>query len=343
MSRFRFFLHLLLPILTASALLLAGSVAQQTPPAKQATQPPSAAKQATSSPPAAGAKPAAPPAEPPPKPDSKATETLKKAMEALDPRQLGWVDTRLWQQVDTVGMSFQASGLYRSGPEHNLHLDLKVRLGATEGQTLLVSDGAWVWSSMQVGAGEPVVTKYDLKKLEDVLKSPGMMPQVSENFFRSQTFQGVVPLLDSLRQQMVFTRQDSTRWQGHDVFKITGVWNVDVKKALTPQAGAPWPPFTPRQCRLFFDQKAPYWLYRLEWLGPTAYNGDDSILMQMEFRKPRIFKTKDKLPADYTLAFKFEPGTSKVVDRTEQLTSAIQNANRQTGPGMRSPTDSTRP
>jgi hypothetical protein len=341
MPQFRFFVLLLLPILTVCALLITGAVAQQDVKPAPSAQTAPAARQGASKPPDAKA---STPPQAEPKADAKATETLKKAIKELDPDRLGWVDTKVWQQVNGSGISFQAQGRYRSGPGLQLRLDLKVRLGGTGGESLTVSDGAWLWTSTQVADAEPKVTKCDLKKLEATLKSPGMLPQVGEEFYRSQAFRGFVPLLETLSQQMVFTRQETTRWQGHDVLQLTGVWSAEIRKGLTsPQANAPWPPFTPRHCQVYLDQKAPHWLYRIEWLGPTTLNGDDQALMQMEFREPRVFKTNDKLPQDFPLAFHFDPGKAHVLDRTEFLEKTIERAGRPSGPGIRPSTDTPRP
>jgi hypothetical protein len=340
MPRFRLFLLFPLPILTALALLLTGAVAQQAPKSSQPA--PTAPATGQGQAPSAAARPSTPPP-PEPKADPKATETLKKAQKELDPSRLGWVDTELWQQMNSAGMSFEATGHYKSGPGHRLRLDLKIHLGGAQGESLLVSDGSWIWRSTRVADAQPNVEKWNLKKIEEVLKSPGMAPQISNEFYRSRTFQGLVPLLETLSQQMVFTQQESTRWEGHDVFKLTGEWSGEIRKGLTPppQANLAWQPFTPRRCRLYLDQKAPYWLYRVEWLGPTVPSGDDQVLMQMEFREPHIYKPTDKLPPGF--AFNFDPQGATVQDRTEPLTDTLERAGHQSGPGIRPSGETPRP
>jgi hypothetical protein len=342
MPRFRFFLLLPLPILTASALLLTGAIAQQSPKSAQSASSTPAARSGQGPPAAAGTPSAASPA---PKADPRATETIKKALKELDPSRLGWVDTQLWQQVNGAGISFEAAGSYRSGPGHRLRLDLKIHLGGSEGESLLVSDGSWIWRSTRIADSQPTVEKWDLKKIEETLKTPGMAPEIGEEFYRTRTFHGLVPLVETLERQMVFTQQESTRWQGHDIFKLAGEWSAEARKSLTPppQANLAWQPFIPRRCRLYVDQKPPYWPYRVEWLGPTTASGEDRLLMQMEFREPRIFKGSDKPPPDFAVAFQFDPGKASVLDRTEPLTETLQRAGRQGGPGIRPSGDSPRP
>src|SRR5262249_530909 len=173
------------------------------------------------------------------------------------------------QQVDTWGLSFKADGRYQSGPDHRVRLELNVHLGGMDGQSLLVSDGSTVWNSVRVGKDDPVITRYDLTKIKEPLNSPGTMPQPGADFFKGQAFQGVIPLLQNLRQQMVFTKLESDRLNKHDVLKLTGVWTAEISKQLAPPPN-PWQPYFPRTCTLYLDRNAPHWPYQLEWWGPVA-------------------------------------------------------------------------
>jgi hypothetical protein len=107
-------------------------------------------------------------------------------------------------------------------------------------------------------------------------------------------------------------------WQGHNVIKLTAVWSANVSKNVAPQ-GNLWPPLAPRVCRLYLGKEAPHWPYRLEWLGPTSPRAEDSMLMEMEFLKPR-FTAASEAPPDYSRQFTFDPGKAKVLDRTQEVT-----------------------
>ena len=72
-----------------------------------------------------------------------------------------------------------------------------------------------------------------------------------------------------------------------------------------------WPHSFPRQCRLFLDART-RWPHRLEWWGPAPPRKGDSLLLQMEFRNPRLGQPL----AD--AEFAFQPGRSKVTDLTAQ-------------------------
>ncbi len=266
--------------------------AQQTPPATKPASPPpappsksDAQKGAEAQKPATTTKPTPPPSPPSPKSDAKADQTLAKALEQLDPKNLGWVEMAVWQRVN-IGMVVQANGRYVSGPKQLLRVELTVDLGGSKGESLLVSDGTTVWNTFRVGTGKRTVSKWNLRKVQETLKTPGTMPQVEEDFYRVEAFAGVVPLLQGLQKQLTFTKQENATWKGHDVFKLTGEWIPAIAKALT-QAANTWLPNMPRKCALYFDQKEPHWLYRVEWWGPNSPRAADSLLMEMEFRDPK--------------------------------------------------------
>jgi hypothetical protein len=290
---------LFLPSLTATALLLTGALGQQSPPSAQSPSP-----------------------APPPKADPAAQKTLDQAIEQLDPAKLGWLDTKLRQQVYAPGLSFEAGGHYLAGPDHRLRLELTIHLGGTEGSLQVISDGSTVWEDVHIGKGEHFISRWDLKKVQETLNSPGALPQVREQFYRSRSFAGVVPLLQNIRDQMTLTRQEEAEWQKRKLLKLTAVWSADVRKNLAPQANT-WPVLVPRVCQLYLEKSAPHWPYRLEWLGPASPRGDDSLLMQMEFLDPQIRAANQQPLPGYSQQFAFDPGKAKVLDRTREVTEFV--------------------
>lgn len=308
-----YFRSIVLPALLGSLLLGTAALAQQ------ATPPPKPAPPTT---------PAAPPAPPPPQADPAATKSLEQAIELVDPtKRLGWVETTVWQRIDLQGVTFQAEGRYLAAPNHRLRLDLKVRLGGTEGEMTVVSDGATVWQTVRAGSGERVVSKWDLTRVVEMFKAPDMMPQLRDEFLRSQLFAGIAPLLQNLQKQMVFTQQAPDRWDGHEVLKLAGVWSPEVTKTITPQPER-WPPHLPRTCQLYLDSKT-LWPYRLEWWAPAPSSATDALLLQMEFRKPVLHKAEEPMPKGFGDAFKFDAGAASVMDHTKDLTEQLRMRNQQ--------------
>ena len=298
--RFRFLRFLFLPSLTASVLLLTGALGQQAPPS---AQPPSPASSAL-------------------KPDPAALHLLNQALEQLDPEKLGWLQTRLRQQVYAQGLRFEADGRYLAGPDHRLHLELAVHLGGTDAALRVISDGSTVWDEVRIGKGDPSISKWDLKKVQEALHNPGTLPQTSSLFYRSQSFAGVVPLLQNIRDQMTIIKQEEAAWQNHPVLKLTAVWSANVSKTLVGQNNA-WPPLVPRVCSLYLGKANPHWPYCVQWRGPTSPRAEDSLLMQMEFLDPQFLPAKEKPSADLSRQFTFSPGKTQVLDRTQDVTSFI--------------------
>jgi hypothetical protein len=295
------------PCFAALALLLTGALAQQPAPTPPPSQPPQK--------PVAGPTPTTP--APTPSGDDKAAETMRIASEAVDARKLGWFETTLWQKVDTHGLTYQAEGRYLGGPNQRLRLDLQVKLGTGSGKATLVSDGATLWDVTTVGTETPTIVRLDLKRINEVLNTPGTPPQLRDQFYRDRYFAGLAPLMQSLRQQMVFKKQEVTQWNKHEVYMLSGVATEYVKMA----DGSPWPPFVPRTCRCYLDKQT-LWPHRLEWWGPTGQGGEDALLVQMEFRDPK-FPKGENAPAGWAQLFKFDPGKAQVLDSTQNLTEQI--------------------
>jgi hypothetical protein len=284
------------------ALLPAGLLAQQTPsPAK----PPAAAVP----PPAAKA-------------DTEGTKTLEQAITQLDPSKLGWLEAKLWQEMYAQGLRFTVEGNYLSGPGHRLRLDLKIGVGSSGNELLVVSDGKTVWDSLSLGKKEKLVTKWDLKTVEQALDAPGTLPQVAESFYSSRSFFGIWPLLRNLNKQMKITKHENVRWHDRDAYKLTGTWIPEIAKQLTIQDKG-WQPSMPRLCYLFLD-KQNLWPLRLELWGPLMLGGPDFQLLQMEFRDPHITKKGVKPPDRYEQALTFTPPQGVTVrDMTKQVTDQI--------------------
>jgi hypothetical protein len=293
----RFSLLLLLPILACSALLLTGAWAQQTTPA------------AKSAPPAKTSAPAQPP-------DSAGSKTLDKAIDQLNPDKLGWLETTLWQHIKVQGLAFKVHGQYLSGPGHRVRMDLTVDIGSSSSRLLIVSDGKTVWDVTSIGKKEKTVGKWDLKAAEEILGAPGSSPQVAEQFYSSRSLFGIWPLLQNLRKQMQITKQEAVRWKNREAYKLTANWIPDIARNLTIQG--PWPASAPRVCYLFLDKES-LWPMRLEWWGPVQLNGPDKVLMEMEFRDPKITKPDAQPPPGFEQAFTYVPPKDVTVGDLDQL------------------------
>jgi hypothetical protein len=304
-------------MLVGVGILAAGALGQQsTPPAQTPAQTPGTAQ------PPGIAKPAPPPFKPATA-DPAASKILEEALQA---KKLDWIQTTLWEQVDIQGLSFQAEGNYQSAPDNRLHLNLVVQVGDTTGKLEIISDGTTLWETTQIGNGERTITKkIRLKDVLESLNKPEMAKEMRDEFLQSQSFYGVLPLLQSIHQRMLVTKKEDTTWRGLNVTVLTAEWNNDIGKALTQDGKQQWPQFFPRQCRLFLDAKT-RWPHRVEWLGPTP-GRDDGIIVQMEFRNPK----HDEMPTDVCKReFSFSPDKEpSQVDQTDDLKNALRYRNQQ--------------
>src|SRR5205823_4546431 len=83
--------------------------------------------------------------------DPAATQVLDRAIQALDPKEIPWLETTLWQRAQGEGWSYQSEGRFLAAPGNRLRLDLKVQVGKTPGRSSQVCDGRYLWQRLQVG------------------------------------------------------------------------------------------------------------------------------------------------------------------------------------------------
>jgi hypothetical protein len=240
--------------------------------------------------------------------DPAAVAALQKAVDSLAPQGVRWLQMKLWQKVDVPPMDFQADGLYRSGPDHRLRLDLQVRSSSGSSHLLIVSDGKTLWQARRLAGATAEVNRLELHKVLEALERPEAAG-LRAAFYQEQFFAGLVPLLRNLQQQVTFTHLERTRWKDRDVLLLRG--------ARPGAPGDAWPMHLPRQCRLILDARS-QWPWRIEWWGPAPKQAGDVLLSQMEFRDPVL---NQPVPED---TFRFDPGTVPVTDRTAQFTQLPQ-------------------
>lgn len=305
MSCFRF-LRLLLPC--GFLCLLPVAPAQEKPPAAAPAQPAPAA---------------------PPKPDPEAVKLLDRAISLFEPGNVVWMQTEVWQQVNVPTVTFQAQGRYMIGPDLRRRLDLKVQLGEMDGELQVVCDGTTIWQGMRTGTFPRSVSKIDLKTALETLNVAGTLPQVREQarkeFLQGQCLAGIAPLLQSLKEQMTFTKREPAKWQGRDAIVLVGVWSGDVAKVIAPPDR--WPAGLPRTCRVYLDAPTT-WPQRIEWWGPSPGRTEDGLLLEMEFRNPWVGTRENGLapPKDFANFFTFTPGTDSVSDQTPAAVEALKAA-----------------
>jgi hypothetical protein len=308
----------LLPILAGLVLVLTSALAQPPTPPVQPPKP---------------AKPANPPVkqEPirPPKADPAATRTFEQALEKV--RRLDWVQAKVWLQMDLQGLTLPSDGRYvASLQSQKLHLVLNVNLGQVPATLEVISDGNMLWRTTQVGP-EPrkLIGKVEMKKVRDSLNSPTMAPEARTAVLRELAFMGVTPLLEAIQQRMTITRKEKAAWNPRwdarvarsgkappEVVMLEASWSPKTVTEWLKKPSQPWTFQVPRHCQLFLD-KTTGWPYRVEWWGPVQQRAGDALLLQMEFRAPRLSLADLDIPAErLAKEFDYKAGAAEAPDET---------------------------
>jgi hypothetical protein len=236
-------------------------------------------------------------------PDPEAARLLDRALDAVSPDRLPWLEAGVWQKVRLPGLSYEAEGRYLAAPGHRFRLELRTTLGNTPGELVLVSDGRHLWRGTRLGGGGwAEVSRAALRAGFDLPDGPGW-PQARDGA-GGLSFGGVGPLLTNLRERLTWVGLE--RQEGR--FVLTGVWPEQARAALRGGKKA-WPAGLPRECRLTLDE-ARLWPRRVEWWGPPTDGGDSDLLAVVELRGP-VFN-RPLPPAEAAAAFAFDPGRTPV-------------------------------
>ncbi|HTU93010.1 MAG TPA: hypothetical protein VMF69_23220 [Gemmataceae bacterium] len=256
---------------------------------------------------------------PPPQADVAAERCLDQAIEAYKVDRVKWLEMAIWQKVQLPGFVFEADGSYHLAPGQRFRLEMHTHPAEGEGAKLSVSDGRELWRAERSGQGAwENVTRVNLSEVFALMNGPAGA-QLRGEFLERPHFQGMTPLLRSLRGRLVWARSELLRQTGSGRIHLVGVWSKE--EALRQAApNQPWPSSLPRQCHLYLDAQT-YWLERVEWWGPNTPGGVDRLLVQMEFRDP-VFN--HPLPAETCARlFAFHPGDAEVDDETATVTAEV--------------------
>jgi hypothetical protein len=243
--------------------------------------------------------------------EPRALEVLEKALAALAPSKVAWLETTIWQRVRLPGCSFQVDGRYLLAPNRRFRLELHTHQGKTEADLLVVRDNDTMWQGWRVGATKWAgVNCVDVRRVLDTLNGSAD-ESLREDSLQGRTFRGVTPLLGDLQARLTWVRLGTARLAGEECLELTGIWRQDAIRKMLPN-GRPWPNDLPTLCRLYLDA-ASLWPRRLEWWGPRNPNSL-RLLAEMELRSPQF---NQALPKEACAReFQFDPGTTSVTDRT---------------------------
>ena len=252
---------------------------------------------------------------PPNVPDAAAEHTLDRAIAALAPERIGYIETKLWQKVTLPDLTYEAHGRYVMGPQRRFRLELHMKHDSGAATRLAVSDGAALWEAERIGPGDlTAVTKLDLIPVMAALEGKGTPALLRAELLDGPRFGGVVPLLRNLRGRMNWVNVEKVNQRGKQRLRLAGVWTPDYAGYIRTEQG--WPAGLPEQCQLDLDALT-LWPDRIEWWGPVTDGAADTLLAAVEFRDPVAYTT---LTAERcTKEFTFEPGSAAIEDQTEAV------------------------
>jgi hypothetical protein len=238
----------------------------------------------------------------PPQPashDPQALLPLDRAIDALAPERVGLLEATVWQQARSEDFSYQACGRLLTAPGDRSRFELNVRVGTTQAELRMVCDGKTLWQSTRAGNDKSTVCTWDLPAAKDGTAANPELAQARAKFLEEQGFPGLSACLRRLRQGLQNAQCEQQRWNGREVFVISGTW-PDNAAQFAGVADIARPRYQARLCRLFLDAQT-FWPHRLEWWGSEKPNQANLLLAQTEFRDPVFHRSL--APEQFTALF----------------------------------------
>jgi hypothetical protein len=205
-------------------------------------------------------------------------EFLDAALKTYAPDRVPWIEMTLWQRVQCDDLTYEALGRYLSAPENHLRLDVNVRMGETDGELQIVSDGKVVRCSCRFDREAPAA----VREVDLVGSAAPDSASHREKLMQESGCPAIVPLLRNIRERLREPRYAASRWKGHDVVQVTGAWNDAGDNP--PGLHTDWRQ-RPGECRVYLDART-LWPHRIEWWGAPSKQKRKVLLMEIEFREP---------------------------------------------------------
>jgi hypothetical protein len=250
---------------------------------------------------------------PEPREDYEADEYLDRAVAALAPERVAWLDCGIRQKVDLPGLHYESEGQYLLAPSHRFRLEVHT-WGPGVGTLLWVSDGTEAWQAARAGDGPwRSVSRLRLREVFASMSGSAASPQLRAEFLNGPTMGGVGPLLRTLRTRLMWIRHQASQ----ETVELMAVWPSSTLQELVPP-DRPWPPGLPRTCRLALDARS-LWPRAVEWWGPGS--AGDVLLARTEYENRGL--NRPLAPQLCARSFAFDPGDAPVTDRTGQVTADL--------------------
>jgi hypothetical protein len=225
-----------------------------------------------------------------------AASLFDRALEQLSPQRLQWLQLSLWQRMRNADMAFESQGSLLLGPNHCARLDITIQPGNTPARWLVVSDGRALAHVTQIGKRPPSVTTRLLVPAE-----PDAVSQKSP----AETLSGLgcggpYVVMKNLRGKLKEPTAQNGVLNGIRVIRIHG--RLDPAQVAPQHATAAAAEF----CYLYLDAQT-LWPGRLEWWEVDRKNAQ-RLRLELEFRDAVLNRPLSE--AECIRAFSYNPEPS---------------------------------
>lgn len=243
------------------------------------------------------------------------------------------ISARVRQRVDLYGQALVGAGNYHQGPpgSYLLRLEMRMQAGSTGALFQQVCDGKTMYQLRQV-FDEPKVERYDIDRVLLAWESsqPG---EALRPVAASLPLGGLPKMLSALAEWFEFTTVSRQQLSTMPVWAVRGVWKRERLLPLLERHKLSWregrPPRVDRLPHplpdevvlwLGADDLFPYRIdYRRRYQDPTETPAPHGAnMMILEFFEVRV---NGPLEAHW---FRFDPGSLKVADRTDELLARLK-------------------
>lgn len=245
------------------------------------------------------------------------------------------IRARIVETISIFDHSVKAEGRYLQGNlkanDRLLRLELKMKVGDTEGSLLEVCDGQVLWTRHSIGKETPTETRRNVTQILDAASKHGGIP--AHMLIADLGLGGVPALLASFERVMRFNgiRQETLR--NHPVDVIQGTWaELVAKRWQIPgqqpsNPAAPLPAFIPDLARIYLDRESGF-PHRIMYLKKIP--GKDTLrpLLTLDFLDVALNQPIDKTEFDYS-----PPSGIKVQDLTPIYLQQLQPPESLAAPG----------
>ncbi|HZZ71027.1 MAG TPA: hypothetical protein VFE24_02170 [Pirellulales bacterium] len=260
----------------------------------------------------------------------------------LFPQQYQTVEAKIRQRIDLFETPMIGSGMYvqqSRGGELLSRLEMKLVLSNQQlGSYLQVSDGNWLWTYQDQGAGAHALSKIDLQRIRSAWERTD--PWTRTGGISTLGLGGLPHLLDGLNQSFHFVQAEQAELGGLPVLIFRGTWQASKLAALLPDQKAALargeaanlrdlPKQVPWVVELVLGRDDIF-PYRVTYLRPAAGKekklGKASFADQLAGCGPivtlELFEVKLNAPIEGQ-PFVYQPSGLEAIDKTEQTLKAF--------------------